>query len=230
MNNDADGGRVDFDRYADDYEGLLQNQLAFFSKDRGYFSEYKVQLVADVVDAAPSSILDFGCGIGLSLPYLAKYFPDADVYATDLSEKSLLHVGQKHPRVKVVNDSELDDYEFDMIFIAGVIHHVQPQERQGLMNRLGSLLGSNGKVFIFEHNPLNPVTRRMVSTCPFDSDAVLLGLSEMKRLVRGSSEFEVAGEGYCLFFPESLRALSSFEKWLRWLPMGGQYFVVGSKT
>jgi len=34
---------------------------------------------------------------------------------------------------------------------------------------------------------------------------------------------------YCLFFPQQLAALRPLEKYLRWLPMGGQYFVCASK-
>jgi len=33
---------------------------------------------------------------------------------------------------------------------------------------------------------------------------------------------------YCLFFPQQFAALRPFEKYIRWLPMGGQYFVCAS--
>ena len=33
--------------------------------------------------------------------------------------------------------------------------------------------------------------------------------------------------GYCLFFPGPLAALRPLEKFLGWLPLGGQYYVAG---
>jgi hypothetical protein len=32
-----------------------------------------------------------------------------------------------------------------------------------------------------------------------------------------------------LFFPGLLKALRLFEKWMRWLPAGGQYFILAGK-
>ena len=116
--------RVDFDEYADQYEELLQGQLAFFSKDRGYFSEHKVSLTKEYCPISPARVLDFGCGIGLTLPFLSTYFPAAKVFATDLSEKSLGYVKKNFQDVTVLADEELDSHTFDVIFVSGVFHHV----------------------------------------------------------------------------------------------------------
>ena len=70
------------------------------------------------------------------------------------------------------------------------------------------------------------MTQRLVSTCPFDADAVLLGKGETAaRLKRAGLEIDKAG--YCLFFPGALAALRPLERHLQWLPLGGQYFVSG---
>ena len=82
---------------------------------------------------------------------------------------------------------------------------------------------------IFEHNPNNPVTRRLVSTCPFDADAVLLPMRETVRRMR-EAQFGIAEAGYCLFFPGPLAALRPLENFMGWLPLGGQYFVRGVRT
>ena len=221
--------RVDFDEYVDQYEGLLQNQLAFFSKDRGYFSEYKVALTSEYCATPPTRVLDFGCGIGLSLPFLARYFPAAQIFATDLSERSLAYVQEKFPEVTVQQDCDLDGNSYDIIFVSGVFHHVPAQQREAVVERLTGLLASDGRLFVFEHNPFNPVTRRMVATCPFDEDAELIRFSDMKRLMTGSGKLQILEAGYCLFFPQSLSFLRPLEKLLSWLPLGGQHFVVGGK-
>lgn len=221
--------RVDFDDYADQYEGLLQAQLGFFSQDRGYFSDYKVRVVKDHLEATPQDVLDFGCGIGLSLPFLKEHFPQATISATDLSAKSLEYVGKNLPFVQVLRDDQLEGKEFDLIFVSGVFHHIPVSERPLVTARLRKLLSPHGRLFVFEHNPYNPVTRRMVSTCPFDEDAVLLTQSEMKRLFRDAAGLKIAHNGYCLFFPEKLKRMRPMERALRWLPMGGQYFVAGTR-
>jgi SAM-dependent methyltransferase len=221
--------RVNFDEYADQYENLLQGQLAFFSKDRGYFSQYKVALAKEFSPVSPKRVLDFGCGIGLSLPFLVRYFPDAKVFATDLSKRSLEHVEQYFPEVTIHRDEALDGNSYDIIFVSGVFHHVPRRQREIVMKRLEGLLTKGGRLFVFEHNPFNPVTRRMVATCPFDEDAELITYRNMKRLVGGSGGLQILAAGYCLFFPRSLSGLSPLEKFLRWLPAGGQYFAVGGK-
>lgn len=70
------------------------------------------------------------------------------------------------------------------------------------------------------------MTRRLVSTCPFDADAVLLGMSETTARMRDAG-FAIETKAYCLFFPGSLAALRPVEDRLGWLPFGGQYFVAG---
>lgn len=222
--------RVDFDDYADRYEGILQDQLAFFSADRGYFSEYKVMTIRATSKDKPRSILDFGCGIGLTLPYLKKHFPGASLYATDISRKSLDYVAKQHNNVTPLADADVDGHRFDLILVAGVLHHVPLSERPSLMLRLAHLLTPEGSLYVFEHNPFNPVTQRMVSTCPFDKDAHLLSRRRLLALMRESHALTPQASGYCLFFPERLHVLRRLESALRWLPLGGQYFVRATRA
>ena len=69
--------KTDFDEFADDYESLLASQLGFFDRDAGYFAEYKVRVTRALLPEPPRSILDFGCGIGRSIPFLRASFPDS---------------------------------------------------------------------------------------------------------------------------------------------------------
>jgi hypothetical protein len=43
-----------------------------------------------------------------------------------------------------------------------------------------------------------------------------------------NEHLKIDESSYCLFFPQPLAALRPFEKYLRRLPMGGQYFVCAS--
>jgi hypothetical protein len=89
-------------------------------------------------------------------------------------------------------------------------------------------LRTGGRLFVFEHNPYNPVTRHLVNTCPFDADAVLLTRAETVALLK-TAGLEPSAAAYCLFFPRLLAGLRPLETWLGWLPLGGQYFVAGRK-
>jgi len=83
---------MNFDEYADSYLRDLQIQehtYKYFVSNRDYFIKYKIDLLTSYIDIQPKSILDFGCGIGLSLPYLLNNFPKANISATDISESSL---------------------------------------------------------------------------------------------------------------------------------------------
>jgi hypothetical protein len=77
---------------------------------------------------------------------------------------------------------------------------------------------------VFEHNPFNPVTRRIVNTCPYDADAVLLKPSELIGLLR-QAQLIPSNQAYCLFIPPKFSSLAPLERYLQWLPLGGQYWV-----
>ena len=81
---------------------------------------------------------------------------------------------------------------------------------------------------IYEHNPYNPLTRYAVKTCPFDENAVLLRKNEVKKLLENTG-LQTIIEEYRVFFPKLLKILRPSEQYLKWLPLGGQYFVVAKK-
>src|SRR6266540_2986441 len=93
---------------------------------------------------------------------------------------------------------------------------------------LRRVLKGGAHLFLFEHNPYNPLTLRVVRTCPFDSGVRLLRLPYATRIVR-SAGFRVDRPRYCFFFPHSVRLLRPAEVYMDWLPLGGQYYVVGRR-
>jgi len=84
----------------------------------------------------------------------------------------------------------------------------------------------DGLVAVFEHNPLNPLTRRVVRTCAFDEGVVMIGANELARLFR-AARLRVTDREYLLFFPWRADAL---ERRLTRLPLGAQYVVTGRPT
>ncbi len=219
--------RVDFDHFAGHYDDVIASQTRFFDSDSSYFARYKIELAKQLVGDV-GAVLDFGCGIGRSIPHLTEMFPKADIAGCDLSRESLAAARQNYPSCRFATMDELgSEQKFDLIIASNVFHHIPPAERPAAMDYCHSRLAPNGHFVIFEHNPINPVTQYLVKTCPFDTDAILLNMRETVARMK-QAHFNVDETSYCLFFPGPLAALRSFEKYLGWLPMGGQYFVCGS--
>ena len=78
-------------------------------------------------------------------------------------------------------DIPLEAGSFDLVFSACVFHHIEGGEHVGIFQQLRRLLKPTGHIVTFEHNPINPVTRYMVATCPFDENAVLIPAAELRR-------------------------------------------------
>ena len=221
--------RVDFDQYGGQYEAILAAQTNFFDGDSSYFARYKIELARQLVGQV-DAVLDFGCGIGRSMSHLREMFPHADIVGCDPSAESLAIARAQNPTCRFTSTDELgEDCKFDLVIASCVFHHIPPEDRQMAIRYCYSRLKEGGHFIIFEHNPINPVTRRLVKNCPFDTDAVLLSMRETVDRMR-NAHLNVDESSYCLFFPQMLAALRPFEKYLGWLPMGGQYFVCASNA
>ncbi len=220
--------KVDFDKFAGKYENILDEQLNFFGEENSYFAEYKVKLTKDTSANIPLKILEFGCGIGRNLRFFSQYFPESEIYACDISAESLGIAAKENPGVKLflLGNEETEKHigKFDLIFISCVFHHIKPDERNRSMDLIHSMLAKNGSVYIFEHNPYNPVTRHIVNTCPWDTDAILLNMNESVELLKNAG-LEIAEKNYSLFFPSQLKFLRPVENYLGKIPLGGQYYV-----
>ena len=117
-----------------------------------------------------------------------------------------------------------DGFQADLVFAAGVFHHIAPPERPDALAFCRSHLSPGGDLVVFEHNPYNPATRKMVADCPFDEDAVLLPPSELEGLAR-HADLRLVERAFTLFFPRQLNWLRPLERYLKGFPLGGQYYV-----
>lgn len=204
--------------------------LGRFGGESSYYLSEKVRLLAHQLGAErPRRILDFGAGIGQAVPFLLNTFSPNVLVCADESKESLSVLRGAYPGVEVVEMSELDYGVYDLVFVANVLHHVKQIDRAELVEDLCQRLCPGGVIAVFEHNPFNPVTRRIVSNCDFDEGVILLSAREVKSLLRGVNGMEVERAGYYLFVPEPLKRLNWFEGALRWLPLGGQHFVLARR-
>lgn len=216
----------EFDRFAGDYNKILEDSMPVGLSENAYFAEYKIEIIANrLKEKSINRVLDYGCGAGRSLSFLQVYFPKAEIWGYDVSEISIKEATKNAPEAKLFSDwSTKKDGPFDVILAANVFHHIPPKEHPtALLNCLNSL-HPQGQIFIFEHNPYNPLSRYIFERCPFDVDAKMLNLKNILDLAKRTN-CQVVDQGYTLFFPKPLKFMRRMERKLKWLPLGAQYYV-----
>jgi SAM-dependent methyltransferase len=118
---------------------------------------------------------------------------------------------------------------FDLVFAVCMLHHVPPgARRDAVVGEMARLARPGGLVAIWEHNPWNPLTRRVVARCPFDRDARMLALAETRDLLRRAGLSPVESR-YGPFFPWRGRGWRRAERLLAHVPLGAQFVVLGIK-
>ena len=224
----------EFDHFAIEYKEILNNDLKISGEDRDYFSEHKIQIIKKIEKVDSINFLDFGCGDGNSANYFKNYFPDSSYFGIDISVESI-NVAKSIATNKINfqtfdgNNIPFEDNTFDVVFTACVFHHIDFKLHQNLFKEIYRVLKPGGKFYIFEHNPWNPVTRKIVNTCPFDKDAVLLNPNYTKKTL--NKIFKNSITNYILFFPRH-KFFSPFiklEGLLTKIPLGGQYYTISQK-
>src|SRR5437016_845667 len=194
------------------YRSVHADNIRISGEAPEYFAEYKVRDVAVLTATAGekvSNILDFGSGMGASVPYFMRYFPEALLTCVDVSETSLKIAESRFPgeatfQVFDGKNLPLSNQTFDLVFAACVFHHIDHTEHVSLLRELGRVLRPGGRLVIFEHNPLNPLTVHAFSTCPFDENAKLITARVMRARFKAAG-FPNARLTYRIFFPHFLK-------------------------
>lgn len=228
--------QTEFDGYAESYEDLHRRNIAISGETSEYFAEYKVAFAAELTKfskTAEISVLDFGCGIGNSIPWFRKYFPGIKLVCADVSSKSLEYASKRFPGdeqyLNVAEDRlNVPDNSFDLVFSACVFHHIAPHERQLWLKELYRVAKPNALLSIFEHNPWNPLTVRAVKDCPFDEGVELINSIQMRSMISVAG-WQKAKIYFRIFFPHVLAFMRPLEKGLKWLPLGAQYAAFAVK-
>lgn len=226
--------KPEFDQYASAYTDLVRTGIRASGEEPSFFSAMKARYMATWLDAHASGraleVLDFGCGIGNSIPHLREAFPTAKLHGADPSSESVRLASETHAyaafSVSTEQAMSCAERSFDLVQVACVFHHIPPLNRLHWMQEIRRVLKPGGHVFVFEHNVLNPVTVKAVRESPVDQDAILLPRHELLDLMRGAAFKQISSQ-YIVFFPRMLARLRPLEPFLGWLPFGAQYVVHG---
>ncbi len=222
----------EFDQFSQNYKDLLDDSLKVTGFDTQYFAAAKIKTLANHFPnlcQRPINFLDYGCGTGVLYRPVRKFFPQATYAGTDLSNEMIKEARDHHNRSDVFFELESEPWKkpiYDIIFASNVFRHIPGTHHPKILKELSDLLAPNGKIAIWEHNPMNPFTRKIVKDCVFDKDAVLISPGKMKQQFRnvGLSKLQVT---FTTFFPQSLKLFVPLEPCLGWSPLGAQYLLIG---
>lgn len=220
---------------SEEYDAMLNQGLAISGENKLFFIEGRLKDIRSQIPKTDNikRILDFGCGIGDATARLAAYFPDAvEIVGTDLSDQALEYAQAKHgsDTIRFVNLNELDfENHFDLCYVNGVFHHIEPENRVGAILSVHRCLKPGGYFALCENNPWNPGTQLIMSRIPFDRDAIKISYPQCHALLRQGGFQEIVKTRFLFYFPRALSFLRPLESLLTGIPLGGQYYVLSRK-
>lgn len=215
---------------AERYELQVAEAIRFARREHAFFLAAKAEALLDLVQrrlpsSAPVRALDVGCGEGQLDAMLG---PLAELHGVDLSPDMVAAAAENVPRgrFQVADGTRLPfaDGAFDLTFTVCALHHVEPPNRLSYMQELARVTRAGGLVVVFEHNPVNPLTRLVVRRCEFDEGVVLVGRRRLSHLARAVG-LTVEETRYILLFPWRRAPFRQLELGLARVPAGAQYFV-----
>ena len=222
---------AEFDAYAGSYDAAVNRSLAFMGVTVDYFTRVKAGYTADLIaqhfgPGIKPDLLDIGCGVGnyhALLAGAANRLAGCDVSVACLETAAARNPGIDY-RHYAGDCLPFADASFDCATAICVMHHVAPDHWRGFATEMRRVLRPGGLALVFEHNPRNPLTQRVVSNCAFDADAVLLK--------QGTARDIFADAGFADAAWRSILSVPSMGPWSRRLdamfsrlPLGAQYYV-----
>jgi len=232
-----------FDQIARDYEKIHNQSLPPGVQSESFIIQraaYATQWILSNIGNGEFSYLDFGCGNGRMLKCLLDS-PDLKplldtgqlrLFGFDTSEDSLTEARTLLSDNSVILAKSQQDFPhgrcFDFVITCHVFHHIPPKERPKTAAALYQRMKSGSKLVIWEHNPLNPFTRLLVKTCPFDKDARLLTADATRNLFLKNS-FRFLESAYINLLPPQWvknDRLAAIEKKILSFPIGTQYWMM----
>jgi SAM-dependent methyltransferase len=225
----CDQAPIEFDEYSDDYREAIEGAIAFAHTDLDFFISAKAEALLELTAShvgppGELAFLDVGCGPGETDRFLkgrVRRLAGADVAPRMVERARRRNPWAEYRDYPLGAPLPFEGGSFDVCFAVCVFHHVARRDRGELMEEMKRVCRPGGLIALFEHNPLNPLTRRAVRDCEFDRDAELLTRREASRLLR---EAGLGPDGrYILFFTRDSGLLRGIERLLGWLPLGAQY-------
>ncbi|MFB9261652.1 class I SAM-dependent methyltransferase [Bradyrhizobium erythrophlei] len=225
----------DFDRFADSFEEIINQAVAFTGRDRAFYIQVKREHILRLAqrhfaDLESLNVLDLGCGTGACHPGLKGRF--GELHGVDVSSESIKLAAARYPfvRYSTYDGSRLPygDGQFSIVFTICVMHHVPPPQWESFVAEAYRVTAPGGLMLVFENNPYNPLTQYFVQTCEIDKDAVLLRPAKLRRMFTAAG-FTSVFTRTILSVPPAGGFLTRMDSVLGVLPFGAQYYLSATK-
>lgn len=226
---------MDFNSSKDSYRETIDKQIAFAGQSHDFYTKAKAdhahRVIARQLPETPHPhVLDVGCGHGYIHPMITAQ--GCQVTGVDMANEVLALAREANPsNTYIAYDGQrlpFPDQTFDVVLTICVMHHVPPVQWPAFLAETRRVLRPGGIVLVYEHNPLNPMTRYVVANTDLDADAVLLRHTYLKTMLREAGFSEVAAH-FLLFTPFDSSLFRRLDNALNWLPLGAQYCATGTK-
>ena len=225
----------EFDRYNELYDDAVNRAISFSGKKVESFTRAKADDLLRTIAAhfnSPRrlSLLDVGCGIGNYHPLLAPVV--GSVSGVDVSSACIAKAKARNPNPTVsymAYDGDhlpYPDQQFDVTFCICVLHHVPPERWPQFVGEMYRVTRAGGLLVVYEHNPRNLLTRKVVRDCAFDRDAVLLTMTQTRELLTAAGCTDVTTRSI-LTLPPSGGFFEKLDGLFAKLPLGSQYRATG---
>ena len=232
----SEGERPDFDAYVDSYSEAIERSIGFAGAPHELYTRIKADAVVDLAarrlgDPAGLAALDVGCGPGETDRMLRGRFArlaGADVAAGLVEVAAARNPWAEYAAYEDGDRLPFDDASFDLSFTICVLHHVPPPQWQAFLSEMARVTAPGGLVAVFEHNPYNPLARKVVRDCEFDEQVELLPRRRLVRLLAAAGT-EPLESRYIVFFPRKGRVLRRAERALAPVPLGAQYYAAARR-
>jgi trans-aconitate methyltransferase len=228
-------GSETFDAFVETYEEACARGVSLSGENRDFFAQQRVAHTKRLCANRPSprALMDFGCGLGHSTPYLADAFPGARIVGVDSSERALesarREYGARAQFTTATDGHGIAPGSIDLVYSNGTFHHIEPSDRLDVVRQLAGWLAPGAAFALWENNPWNPGTRLVMKRIPFDRDAKTLTVRQTSRLL-AEAGLQVLEVRSFFYFPSWLRLLRRLEPGMEWLPLGAQYCVLAKRS
>jgi len=226
----------EFDSYRESYADTVNASLGMPGLKVDFFTRVKADYFVDILDkelgdAKTASVLDVGCGVGIYHQNLSARL--GKLSGVDVSSECVETAKARNPNIDYAayDGARLpyEDGSFDAVVTICVMHHVPTSMWENFASEMARVLRPGGVACVFEHNPKNPVTMKIVDRCPFDADAVLLKSEKTESLLSGAALTDVKSK-YILSVPAANRPLRAADRLFSRIPFGAQYYTLGRKA
>ena len=135
--------------------------------------------------ASPASVLEVGCNAGQNLLAINAVDPDIELTGCDVNQAALLEAKKALPWCDIIECAAKDigafkDLPFDLIFTAGVLIHIPPEEINAVMQAIADAASKYVVAIEYDHSTEQEINYRGHSgrlwKRPYDLMYATLGL------------------------------------------------------